>query len=189
MPGRARWASWAHQAARRRLDDALMTRQQTAASTQVRTASLARRSLQRFTPTFGTRRCCICDRKPLLAHEAAQRRVPISLTSMTVWLVSSSRWKWKLGSSCASLYSPLPILSRSAFVFGSIATCASVCNVQRHPAACGIRPPSCVYCLQSRRLLATASVDTRAGLARFCRPHACTARAGTKWHDAVSRGS
>lgn len=50
------------------------------------------------------------------------------MPSITVWLVSSSREKWKEGSSWASLYRAAPILSLSALLLGSMA----ICNTSTH---------------------------------------------------------
>merc|ERR1711966_295899 len=44
------------------------------------------------------------------------------IPSMTVWFVSSSRVKWKEGSSAANLTKPVDIFSKSALDFGSMAT-------------------------------------------------------------------
>ena len=42
------------------------------------------------------------------------------IPAMIVWFVSLSVWTWKVGSSCISLASAIPIFSWSAFVFGSM---------------------------------------------------------------------
>jgi hypothetical protein len=47
------------------------------------------------------------------------------MPAMIVWLVSSSVRTWKVGSSSESFASASPILSWSAFVFGSMATCTT----------------------------------------------------------------